>query len=454
MANAANPALPGGANSPLQMQSKTAYLPGLLVDEQNLLPDAESERNAIGEVLAGLLGSYNAQMEDMAVTLNFTPGSLVFSVGGIPQRLFVQGRIVDSVPVTSFTAATADPAQGRYDSLFVQYLPMRNLARIQEVLAINGSLTNTQVQNNLESVLWNYQTGTPGNTATNTLLGFELFAVVYIPAGATSPSLDPALTRILFSNAKTLLSSRSIVSLNSLVGLVKLIGGPGVAVGTDGNNNIVISSTVAAGVSAVNTQTGNVNVSGGPAISVTSPSGGNILISNTLVLSAGAGITCTKSADGVTWTIANTGASTSLNGLTGAVGVTTSTLQISASGNNIVIDVAPGVHVQDIYARAIRVGRFTGYPRTLALPTLPSGTWLIIGTITSLDLAYVGQTMTLTGNNATWDPSVTIQDTPGNETIELSGFAGGGQTPSITVSINQGVPNDPPAVLKIMAIRQ
>ena len=72
--------------SQITQVQRTAYIDGLYVDPtNNLLPDANGERNMGGEILTSILGVYNALPSLNPVTI--TAAGLVITVGGNGQWL-------------------------------------------------------------------------------------------------------------------------------------------------------------------------------------------------------------------------------------------------------------------------------------------------------------------------------------------------------------------------------
>jgi hypothetical protein len=265
----ANPALPGGPNSPLATQFTTDYELGLVVDQDNLNSDLESQRNAIADVLAGILGTYNCQVADYPVPVLVS--GLNLTVGGTGLKLFVQGRLADYIPTVNFTAGAASTSSDRIDGLFVQYTLTPAFGRSQTIVDSGGGQSVETVPDNYLGVTWSYIAGSPGGSIPATPAGYEAFASILVAQNSTV-----AVPTILFPTPKSQLFSGDIVtSLQALVGNILLTEGANVDITVEGNN-IVIGVTGL--VESVNDLSGTVIIQEGDGILVQT-TGGRIVIS-------------------------------------------------------------------------------------------------------------------------------------------------------------------------------
>lgn len=364
-------------SSQITPQGDIGYIDGLLVFPGDLLNDNISQLNADGEVLASMLGGYDALPMINPVTMTATVGGghVNVTVGTLGQWLICQGRMCDYIPLTTLTQSPPDGVTSRVDILCVQYTQTGTDGVTRVFQQPDGSDSTTTILTERQSVTWDYVQGTPGAGQPATPGGFELFAVIAVPAGAVT--LTPV---IQFKTTQQL-----GFSLNALLGAVTLVGGTDISVGVSGQN-ITIAVNVAI-VNTVNGHSGAITVVAGSGINVSTSGGGAITITNTqtattvngiagaVTIAAGTGITVgtagstiTITSTGVTdvmgisgsVTIAGAGGTTigvagstititsttgvnTLNGLSGALSLTSTggTISIAASGSTIDLEVVP-----------------------------------------------------------------------------------------------------------------
>lgn len=333
--------------SQIAQQIRTAYIDGLYVDaEDNLLPDAQAELNIVGETFASLIGAVDALPSINPVTIGAT--LLNITVGGANQWLFCQGRMCDYIPSTVLAVPANSSGMARVDIVAVKYNRVSVAGPTQPVQQPAGNDVNTVIDLFYESVTWDYVEGTPGSGQPATPGGYELFAVVDMPNGASTPSS----IIVQFMTPQQLIVGGDldvVFALNGLHGNLALAGADGGVTFTPSGSTITLAVSR---VQSLNGQTGAFSVTAGANIAV-NVVGGNIQISATgsitfngetgaITLAASSPIFLTESPTG-TFTISTTLAAFSLNGQTGAVSIVDASggfLPVSVSGGNVQIGFA------------------------------------------------------------------------------------------------------------------
>lgn len=328
-------------------QGKLAYIDGLLVAAADITGDAMSDRNAIGEVIASLIGNVDALPELNAATL--TASGLVLTAGGSGQWLFVQGRLADLIPATTLNVATNASGLDRKDIVVVKYASVQDTGVMRVVQQPDGSDTNETIFTNRESVAWEYVEGTPGSGFPATPSGWELFAQIDVPNGAST--VTPVIQFLTMRHLVTGTDGFPVDSLNGQTGAVTIVDGTAIHVTTVGGViTINVSATL---VNSVNSEVGAITITNGSGIGVAT-AGNVITITNTNPITSvngqtgavtivdGTGIHVSTSGSVVT--ITNTQTATTVAGLSGAITVTGfGGTTVSVSGQDIEITSAIGV---------------------------------------------------------------------------------------------------------------
>lgn len=329
-------------SSVITEQGQIGYVDGLLVFPSDLLNDNTSQLNGDGEVLASLLGVYDAipDINPVQLTVPIAGGHINVTVGGAGQWLIVQGRMCDYIPTTNLTQSPPDGTQARTDILCVKYTQQSINGVTRTFQEPDGSDSTTTIFTLAEGVTWDYVEGTLGGGQPSTPSGFELYAVIPVPAAAVT--LTPALQFLTVTELG--------VSINGLTGAITIAGGTDIHVGVSGST-ITISLNVAI-VDTVNGASGAISIVAGTGISV-GTSGGTITITNTesatsvngltgaVTIAAGTAIGVGTS--GSTITITNDGVS-DVNGIAGSVTLAGSGgTSVGVSGSTITISSATGV---------------------------------------------------------------------------------------------------------------
>jgi hypothetical protein len=313
-------------SSAITPQGDVGYIDGLLVGPLDLLDDNVSQISADGEVLATLLGAYDAlpMINPTQVSAVVAGGHVTTTVGGTLQWLVVQGIMCDYIPQQVFSQSPPDATDPRVDILCVKYTvqPTDGVMRVfQEPDGTDGS---AEIFINRPGVTWEYVEGTPGSGQPSTPSGFELFAILDVAANATT--VTPVIQFLTPQQLITGEDHNPVDTVNGLFGDVTLVGGTDIGVVVSGQD-ITISLTATI-VNSVNGEAGAITIVAGTGINV-GTSGTAITISNTqtattvnglsgaVIIAAGTGISVGTA--GSTITITSTVTDTTVNGVGGAV---------------------------------------------------------------------------------------------------------------------------------------
>ena len=168
------------------------YVTGLLVNNTNMTLDEQNEVNHIGEAVCAILGVPDCLPQYNPCTIS--PSGLVLTVGGVggdgsPQLLITQGRLCDYILPTTFNTPTATGVGStRIDLLAVQFTTLSISGIVPNQIVKNSlNVNNSQtIGINYNGVTWDYVVGTPGGGLPSTPGGFEAFATITMPGGASS----------------------------------------------------------------------------------------------------------------------------------------------------------------------------------------------------------------------------------------------------------------------------
>jgi hypothetical protein len=380
------------------------YAQGQLVLPSDLAGDFEGVRDLVAKSFADVLGSANVLPAMNPLTIALSSSTLSFTVGGAGQSIIAldsasgNPRVIDSPPQQTIAIPTNNSGVWRTDYLWVQYAQIPTNPHV--VAFADG--TNRTVYDSLEGCRYAY------NSTSTAPTGYQLFAVVKVPAGATigtqcqvTYSMATASQRI---QALASFPTNSVTSIKGLIGDVALIGNGGVTV-TVAGQTINITGPIA---TAINGLTNGISLAAADSSITITPSG------QTLLFRANFPTTVTT-----------------LNGLNGAIAITTpdGSIGIGASGGSVQLSVGSSFSGMTKTAAVI----LSGTSSSVSLPTLPLGTWdcYVDAWINSSGEAAV----TGSGIGAGWALN---NPTRGGSAIPYSkhlyATASTGDTPSVTVS--------------------
>lgn len=261
------------------------YGDGELVLETDLNQDNDATRQLAGTLVTMLLGAVNAlpTTGNGYAPLTIVPDAtdLNITLGGQGQMVFLNQRIVDTIPQTVIALTANNSGADRTDLISIQYNQLLDNPQTREIENADTSLNESgTVYSVSEQVTIHYDAGT-----TAPPVGFTAFATVKVPNGA--PAITAADITYLFPTMKSLFDAvvGALVSgINGQTGGVSLIGDTGITISTPNPGEVHIDN---AGVTGLNGATGALNIVTAAGLSVTVDQSGNITLKNTGVTSFG-----------------------------------------------------------------------------------------------------------------------------------------------------------------------